>query len=103
MQWNAWFQIRQLREVHYCAYDHPYHKPTHIWTNILTWVPKGQTGTGKCEQRCCSGEWASTGKWRHRNGIARESHREVQGRGRKAWKNMVPQMLHAEIWSYIKG
>lgn len=101
MQWDAWFQLRQLCEVHYCAYDHPYHKPTHIWTNMLKWVPKGQTGTGKCEQRCCSGEWRSNGKYRHWKGIARESHREVQGKGRKAWKNMVPQKLHAEIWSCV--
>ena len=33
------------KEVHYCAFDHFYHKPTHIWTN-MEWTPRGTTGSG---------------------------------------------------------
>ena len=98
MQEGVWRQPRQLREIHYCAYGHPYHKPTHIWTNNLLWEPEGDTGTGQCERRCQAGGWSQTGRWKHTYGIARESDREIQGKGRQAWKNMVPQQLHKELW-----
>ena len=42
-----WHQHRKLAVVHYCGYQHVYHKPTHIWTNIFKWKPRGETGTGK--------------------------------------------------------
>ena len=35
------------------------------------------------------------------HGIARESSREIQGKGRAAWKNMVPQKLHSELWQGV--
>ena len=101
MQEKTWVQKRQLREIHYCAYGHPYHKPTHIWTNHLQWQPRGDTGTGRCERRCQAGGWSSAGRWKHIHGIARESSREIQGKGRAAWKNMVPQKLHSELWQGV--
>ena len=85
--------------VHYCAYGHVYNKPTHIWTNLYEWKPQGQTGTGKCECRCNAGRVGPKGKWRHRYKIAGDSSLEVQGRGKAAMKNMVPQQLQQEIWA----
>ena len=95
---KRWKQPRKLEEVHYCAYGHVYNKPTHIWTNIYEWKPVGQTGTGKCECRCNAGRVGPKGKWRHRYKIAGDSSLEVQGRGKAAMKNMVPQQLQQEIW-----
>ena len=78
------------REVHYCAYRHVYNKPTHIWTNMTGWKPKGTTGTGKCECKCEAGEVGSKGKWIHRYKLAQASSQAKSGKESKAWKNMVP-------------
>ena len=86
-------------EVHYCAYRHFYHKPTHIWTNMLAdrWTPRGSTGTGRCECRCSAGERSAAGRWTHIFKIAQGSRQAKGGRGRKANKNMMPQELHEEM------
>ena len=86
-------------EVHYCAYHHFYHKPTHIWTNMLAdrWSPRGSTGTGRCEGRCSRGALSAAGRWTHTYKIAQGSRQAKGGRGRKANKNMMPQELHEEI------
>ena len=84
-------------EVHYCAYDHFYHKPTHIWTN-MEWTPKGSTGTGLCERRCKGGRPSALGvRWVHQYKIAQASWQAKGGRGRKAHKNMMPEKLHREL------
>ena len=79
-------------EVHYCAYDHFYHKPTHIWTN-MEWAPQGSTGTGLCESRC-KGRRLEQGRWVHQYKIAQARWEAKGGRGRKAHKNMMPEKLH---------
>ena len=86
-------------EVHYCAYRHFYHKPTHLWTNMMAdrWSPKGSTGTGKCQSRCKAGSMSSSGRWSHKYKIAQGSWQAKGGRGRKANKNMLPQALHEEL------
>ena len=86
-------------EVHYCAYGHHYMKPTHIWTNMTEeqWVPKGRTGTGRCEKRCWVGMWGERGRWVHRYKIAQGSREAKGGLGRRAHKNMMPQELHEEL------
>ena len=84
-------------EVHYCAYMHLYHKPTHIWTSMLDWLPKGTTGTGRCERRCVAGKWGDKGRWVHVFKLAQSSWQEKSGRGRKAFKNMMPMLLHIEL------
>ena len=83
--------------VHYCAYDHCYHKPTNIWTNMKWWRPKGRTGTGRCEEKCQTGYRNHTGKWAHEFKIAQASHKAAGGLGRKARKNMMPYWLHMEL------
>jgi len=83
------------KEVHYCAFDHFYHKPTHIWTN-MEWTPRGTTGSGLCEHRCRGGRWENN-QWVHQYKIAQGSWQAKGGRGRKAHKNMMPAMLHREL------
>jgi len=97
---NAETWLRKI-VVHYCAYDHQYHKPTNIWTN-LTWEPKGLTGNGRCGLGCTTRTWnPATKRWRHKNTIAQASRKEVAGRGRQAHKSSVPRRLLSEIWSKV--
>ena len=86
-------------EIHYCAYRHFYHKPTHLWTNLMVdrWTPRGSTGTGQCENRCNGGSVGISGKWTHTYKLAQGSTQAKGGRGRKANKNMMPQALHEEL------
>ena len=98
--WERWEEDKVRRvEVHYCAYEHHYHKPTHLWTNLKEseWVPAGTTGTGKCEQRCLQGIRGQTGRWEHVYKLAQGSWQAKGGPGRKANKNMMPRALHVEI------
>ena len=83
------------QEVHYCAFDHFYHKPTHIWTN-MEWTPQGTTGSGRCDHRCRGGRWEND-QWVHQYKIAQGSWQAKGGKGRKAHKNMMPVMLHKEL------
>ena len=85
------------RQVDYCAFRHMYMKLTHIWTNMLSWQPRGTTGTGRCERRCSAGEWGSKGRWVHRCKIAQGSQQAASGKGRKARKNMMPRDLQQEL------
>ena len=47
--WTTWVA---RRKVDYCAYGMKYRKSTHIWTTLLDWVPKGNTGNGVCGGKC---------------------------------------------------
>ena len=85
------------RQVDYCAYRHMYMKPTHIWTTMKVWRPRGDTGTGRCSSRCRAGQWGSAGKWVHRCKIAQGSQQAAGGPGRKARKNMMPRDLQKEL------
>ena len=86
-------------EVHYCAYDHHYHKPTHIWTTMKQWRPRGakRGGNGKCRGRCKWGFRNKGGRWEHRYKIAQGSKQGKGGKGRKAAKMMMPGKLHMEL------
>ena len=95
-QWVKSQQVVQ-REVDYCAYDHYYMKTTNIWTNMHEWVQVGQTGTGRCEGRCSAGCKGGQGRWEHMYKLSQGSWQAVQGRGRKAKKNMMPLLLQKEL------
>ena len=43
--WEADGVRKQM--IHYCAYDHYYHKPSHLWTNLTEqeWQPQGSVKT----------------------------------------------------------
>ena len=36
LDWEDSLEVERV-SVDYCAYDHWYHKPTHIWTNMKRW------------------------------------------------------------------
>lgn len=98
---KAWVSTGEVRqeEVHYCVYDHMYNKPTHIWTSMRKWKPKGQSGNGRCQTgaRCKVGFIGSHNKYVHQYKIAQGSKQAKCGKGRRARKNMMPAMLHREL------
>ena len=85
-------------KVNYCAYNHPYFKPTNIWFN-LPWTPEGTTATGTCKGNCGQGYVnPETGRYKHRKTIGRLSAMEVgQGAEKQSIKAAVPEMLLNEI------
>jgi len=93
--WGDWRWVVR-KEVHYCAFEHFYHKPTHIWTNMIHWVPTGSTEDGLCGQKCSGGFWRR-GRWVHRYRLSQDSKGAHGGQGRKAKKNMMPLALHVEL------
>ena len=92
------WQVKHVRrEVHLCAYGHYYMKPTHIWTSVTGWEPRGQTGDGKCGSRCSQGSLGEKGKWQHKYALGVASQRAKGGVGRKEMKQAIPHLLHLEI------
>jgi hypothetical protein len=85
--------------IDYCAWNHFYMKPTHIWTSMVFWEPKGaqEDGVGRCRSQCKYGRWGEKGKWVHDYAIGQESSRVFGGEGRQTSKGAVPVDLHKEI------
>jgi len=84
------------RRVDFCAYGHPFKKPTHIWCN-LKWKPKGNTGDGRCGTVCGQGRvQESTGKYKHYRGLAQEPIRGPRGPGANKLLNSIPDKLTQE-------
>ena len=88
-EWECSLEVVKV-PIDYCAYDHWYHKPTHIWTNLKRWKPKGRTGSGRCRGMCKHGLMGTKGRWVHKYKIAQGSTQAKGGKGRKAYKNMMP-------------
>ena len=84
--------VRSL--VCYCAYQHPFKKPTHIWSNS-SWKPGGSTGTGRCDNKCGQGRWVK-GRYQHFYGLAQEPIRGCRGKGATRFKNSIPPELCKE-------
>ena len=93
-----------------------YAKATDYFNNF-DWHPTGASGDGRCGRNGrrtgvkCTHGWQNevTGRWKHHNTIAQESHNEISGEGyhRKASKNHLPLaectaflQVAAELWSY---
>ena len=86
------------KTVDYCAYRHPYMKPTNIWTSKTWWVPQGIANTaGRCQGVCEGGSIGEHNRWVHEYAIGQQSWQMMAGRGRTAMKAAVPVLLHAEV------
>ena len=74
----------RLELVNYCQYSHIFAKDTNVWTTV-GWTPKGGSETGPCRAKTgyCSSRTGfireETGRWNHRNVIARDHNRSVKG------------------------
>ena len=110
----------QRSTVDHCNYTPAdllsYAKATDYFNNF-DWRPIGDSGDGRCGRSGrrtgvkCNHGWQNelTGRWKHYNTIAQESHNEISGDGyhRKASKNHLPfaectefLRIAAELWSY---
>jgi len=105
-----WSVEHQLQRIHYCAYEWYYMKPTDIWTNVLSWQPRGASGNGSCgrsSDSCKYGIWEATEagvlKWQHRYKAGAGSKQAVSGKGRYGYKVAMPELLHLEILSAAFG
>ena len=104
---STWRQVK----VDQCAYGRKCMKPTVILTNIKGWIPRGQTGTGRCIALKCGGTYKNAkgpGQGRHEQQmIATDPKRKpreglmIDGKRReysiKAGKNLVQAQLVREI------
>ena len=92
--------MSKLFRVDYCAYGFEYMKPTHLWSTLLRWLPKGLTGTGTCMKCCPAGGWCTAEDGRrsyvHNIGLARDPKIGIRGDGSNKQLNAIPPMLHRE-------
>ena len=92
-------------EVDYCAWSHWYKKPTHLWTSMVYWKPKGDQaqGTGRCRGQCSAGSRGESDRWGHTFKLGQNSQAMKGERGRKVRKAAVPVGLHKEIINCRRG
>lgn len=84
--------VRQAR-VDYCAYGRKDMKPTHIWTSVWSWVPRGTTGDGRCQGMGACHAMSGT---RHEESVTGGKKKRGAGQGAKAAKSAVPVQLLEE-------
>jgi len=82
MQADAWPDDITAKRftVDLCACQHPFRKPTDLWTN-LDWAPQGTMGDGRCHQRCGQGSHTNSGTFKHNFALGQEDCRKPKGRG----------------------
>jgi hypothetical protein len=111
MQNVDWLGQTVKHTVNYCAYGATYKKPTHIWTTLLDWEPKGVTGSGRCESKCgqlIEGKdhdkenVSKSQRRRHIHGLAREPWRLPPGPHRKQKLWSIPQLLQQELLQIVQ-
>lgn len=91
--------VRQ--RVDYCAFGRRDKKPTHLWTTLTKWSPKGRSGNG-----CCGGVgrcWAMEGTRHTHTATGTSDKIRPSGRGSVAAKSAVPLELHSEIIAEWQG
>ena len=99
MQYQPYIQRSFLPPtvIDYCAYCHPYKKPTHLWHFMHWWRPAGTTGTGRCGGVCTAGAVNPlTGRYKHTYTMGADSKSAMKGTGRRESKHVVPGMLLME-------
>jgi hypothetical protein len=104
---DLWMQATKKYMIHYCAYGTPYKKPTHIWTTLTDWEPRGKTGSGLCEGKCGQLEEAvNHGKERkrerHQCCIEGAADRAIHGPGKKQQLWSLPELLQQELMEEIE-
>ena len=84
----------KLERVDYCAYGRLDKKPTHVWTSLVQWQPRGTTTTGLCAGRGkCTGMQGN----QHTTQVTGGRKRCVPGKGAVSAKSAVPEMLMDEL------
>ena len=104
MEAPEWKALTEKHIVDYCAWKHPYRKSENIWVSEFGWMPKGTTGTGRCDDSCESGViQPDTGKYRHHKVLSGANGTGPVGPGIAQQKNAVPHALLTEILEAVKA
>ena len=59
-----------------CAFGSLAQKPTDLWTSLTNFRPVGNTGDGRCHERCGRGYFTASGAYHHVQAYAQEPHRQ---------------------------
>ena len=82
--------------VDYCAFGSDRRKSTDFWCNF-GWNPVGDTGDGRCHQRCKAGYWISlANKLSYRHPVVVGGGNDRRPLGAFA-KSKIPERLHQDI------
>ena len=82
--------------VDYCAFGSDRRKSTDFWCNF-EWDPVGDTGDGRCHQRCKAGYWTSLfNKLSYRHPVVAGGGNDRRPLGAFA-KSQIPERLHQDI------
>jgi hypothetical protein len=107
MEGIDWLSQTKRFTVNYCAYGMTYKKPTHIWTTLTEWQPKGLTESGMCNRKC--GQLIERGphekatlRSRHKHSIAGEASRLPPGPNRKQQLWKLPTLLQTELLELVQ-
>ena len=108
VDWTNWVA---RRKVDYCAYGMKYRKSTHIWTTLLDWVPKGNTGNGVCGGKCGQlmeghshkGERTKTNSKKHIECIDGAANKLPMGPKRKQLLWKLPVLLQEELMEVLSS
>ena len=95
----------RCHKVNYCAFGGWYLKATHIFHNMASFSPRGNSGNGLCSGKgrqgvaACPVGQIEGGRLKHKHTIGRESHKEYKDEkvSRKKAKNAIPELLTKEM------
>ena len=101
--WPSAIGLAIRQTVDYCAYGFSYRKSTDIWTSLLEWIPRGNTGSGRCQRECEQGSWYADGRggftFRHHINLAQDPKDGIRGPGARQQLNALPKHLLHEFLS----
>ena len=102
MNADSWLQHSDRATTDYCVHDHDYQKPTDLWHSFgADWQPKGNTGDGKCHQKCGKGKYKANGKFSHHKRHAGPAGSGVTRTDQMLQKWEIPHNLCAEVISQM--
>ena len=84
--------------INLCAFAWPFRKGTNLWVHGFDFQPKGNTGDGKCQEKCGQGTVDPlTRRFRHFMALAVDPHKGPRGPGAAQMTCGMPTMLIQEI------
>ena len=98
---SDWEDKQKIVEL--CAYAWPFKKSTNLWVEGFEFNPQGNTGSGRCEQKCGQGAVDNdTNRFKHYMALAVDPNRGPRGKGSQQMTCGMPKQLIVEILNAIK-
>ena len=84
--------------VHLCSFGWSFRKATNVWTIGFKWQPKGNTGTGRCEEACGQGiHDRTTNRYCHFKTLSVHPDQGPRGKGATAERHQLPESMLEEV------